>query len=1196
MMKYLKTTLKWSSSLLLVVLMATTAFFYLKTDHARDLILQTINQRIPGKLSCDAWRYSLIKGEIEFVNTALQAPPATFPQEVPTILTFEDLSARISWPDLLHGTLRVPSLILTAPDIHLVMDTEGRLNLLSALQQSPSQPVTEKPPQPSDRTVGLPSNIIIEDIQIQNGRFELTSVPAHLHLKAAGIHLQAGIDGSSQSGRVHVAIDRFSADGEGYQLHPAACEVEAVMQNDRLEPLEARLSTADSHLKLSGRLKHIFEQPEMTLEMNVDAGMAELQEILTLPGKWSGRLTANFNAEGPVTEPVARLKWRYTGGKLADYDMDRLQGNLVFQNQQLKVPSVEAMGENIRLEADGRLDLSSSEIKAHIALQTEDIQPLLQSLGITERSARLHTDTIVSGTLQHPEIETRVEAAHIAYGAYQLESVVLQAGLDASGQLKIPVFTLSQARSALALSATLQLFEPDTFQLRPSPTGQIHLEKSDLLLEDFHPSFKGEIWMEGDLRGDLRLPVGSLTINGKELDVGGQSIPGFELQTLADGNILKIPSLTVDLSPREQLIGRGRISRDGHYTIELESSPIHLSSIKALTLPKGTDANVQLQLSGNGTLSAPSLAGKISLTDTRINDHPLEDYTFHLDLQYPQLSLATREAIALSADYDLILQDFAASLSFDDTRLAPWLAIAGQSDLDGTLDGTLKAHGNSASPDAISVQAEMKALSLYRMRTDNTPRELIRTAPFTARFQQQTLRIPALDLTLLDTGKLHISGEGKLDGGPLAFQAQGRLPLKILDNLTEGIRNLKGNAILTAALDGSLDEPQIAGTLNLENIGLTVDPTGQHFGQINGRVRLSPRRILLEKITGQVDNGRFELAGTVQLDQFQPSSIDLSAKALSVPIDMPEMLTASFNSDLKFHGRPEKAQLEGSLTLLEGRYTKDVNLNLLQILQPPARRETSSRQKDIEAPFLKDTALDIRLGYRTPFQVDNNIALLDIAPDLHIGGTLNQPVISGRADVTSGTLKYQRKIFTIEKGVIDFINPYRIEPELDIVGQSQVRDWQIFLTLSGTPEALDFKLRSEPEESDEDILSLLLFGKTSHELIRGEGGAGRSAEQMLASFIAETYGEDIKRSMGIDIFEVDAGGNDSDAAEDAIQVTLGKELTRRMTVKYAVESTRSEMIQRAIAEYKLWEHFMLRSAQDTRGTFDASLVYRLEFR
>jgi hypothetical protein len=51
-----------------------------------------------------------------------------------------------------------------------------------------------------------------------------------------------------------------------------------------------------------------------------------------------------------------------------------------------------------------------------------------------------------------------------------------------------------------------------------------------------------------------------------------------------------------------------------------------------------------------------------------------------------------------------------------------------------------------------------------------------------------------------------------------------------------------------------------------------------------------------------------------------------------------------------------------------------------------------------------------------------------------------------------------------------------------------------------------------------------------------------------------------------------------------------------MTVKYAVESTRSEMIQRAIAEYKLWEHFMLQSSQDTKGAFDASLVYRLEFR
>lgn len=1195
MTKYVKATLKWSSGLLLLlVLMITTVFLYLETDHARKWILHIINDRIPGYLSYETCKCSFIKGNLELSNGVLKAPPSS--PEPSTIAAFESINIRLSWSDLLHGKIRIPSLIVTGPNIHLAINPEGRLNLLSALQQSPSQPIADNTPPPSAKTQGLPSSIIIEDIQIRDGILELTSAPAHLDIKISDIHLQAEIDGPRQSGRLDVSIDGFSVAGKGYQLHQAACELSAVLQNDRLEPIEACVTTADSSLKLSGSLQHIFEQPEIALTIDMDTAIAEIQEILALQGQWSGRLTTTLTAEGLASNPLARFQWRYSGGKLADYAMTHLQGNLSFQNQELKLQSVEAMGENIQLFANGRLDLSSSGIEAHVSLDTEDIHPLLHALGMVEISARLRTDTIVSGTLQHPEIETRLQAENITYGDYQVESAFLQAALNASGQLDIPSFTLSQDRSELALATHIQVFKKDSFQLNPSPTGWIRLEKSYLQLEDFSPSFKGKVWMEGNIQGNLLLPKGSLMISGKELNIGGQSIPKFELQTIADGKILEIPSLMIALSPDEQLISRGRIARDGHYTIELTSSPIALSSIDALSLSEGTSANVQLNLSGNGTLKAPALKGDILLKDGRINGHPLEKYTLHLDLQYPQLLVYAQEDIALKATYDLLLQDFAASLSFDNTHLAPWLAMVGHSNLGGTLDGTIKAHGNSATPKAIRVLADMNTFSIHRTETDSSFLELIHTAPFTARFRQQTIQIPALDLTLLKEGKLHISGEGKLDGGPLAFQAEGHLPLERLNALTQGVKELKGNILLAATIDGSIDNPRIEGDLNLKDMGMTVDATSQHFGKINGRLRLSNHHIILEKMAGQVNNGRFELAGTLQLDQFQPSSIDLSAKAFSVPIDMPEMLSASFNSNLRFHGRPEKAQLEGSLTLLEGRYTKDVKLNLLQILNPPAKRESSPQQKDIETPFLKHTALDIRLKYRNPFQVDNNIALLDIVPDLHVGGTLNQPVVSGRADVTSGTLKYQRKIFTIEKGVIDFINPYRIEPELDIIGKSQVRDWEIFLTLSGTPEALDFKLRSEPEESNEDILSLLLFGKTSRELIHGEGGTSRSAEQMLASFIAETYGEDIKNTMGIDIFEVDTGSNGSDAAEDAIQVTLGKELTRRMTVKYAVESTRSEMIQRAIAEYKLWEHFMLQSSQDTKGAFDASLVYRLEFR
>ncbi|MBW2637767.1 MAG: hypothetical protein JRC86_09650 [Deltaproteobacteria bacterium] len=51
-----------------------------------------------------------------------------------------------------------------------------------------------------------------------------------------------------------------------------------------------------------------------------------------------------------------------------------------------------------------------------------------------------------------------------------------------------------------------------------------------------------------------------------------------------------------------------------------------------------------------------------------------------------------------------------------------------------------------------------------------------------------------------------------------------------------------------------------------------------------------------------------------------------------------------------------------------------------------------------------------------------------------------------------------------------------------------------------------------------------------------------------------------------------------------------------MTVKYAAESKEGELIQSAIAEYKLLENFLARGFQDTRGIYGGELQFRLEFR
>jgi autotransporter translocation and assembly factor TamB len=114
------------------------------------------------------------------------------------------------------------------------------------------------------------------------------------------------------------------------------------------------------------------------------------------------------------------------------------------------------------------------------------------------------------------------------------------------------------------------------------------------------------------------------------------------------------------------------------------------------------------------------------------------------------------------------------------------------------------------------------------------------------------------------------------------------------------------------------------------------------------------------------------------------------------------------------------------------------------------------------------------VGYRSPFLVENNLAFLKVVPDLHLTGSLARPVIAGRAEVTEGELIYQRRNFEVTRGVVDFVDPYQLAAEVDLEGETQVRDWQITLAVSGSPDALRFTLSSDPPEEDNDILSLLL--------------------------------------------------------------------------------------------------------------------------
>jgi translocation and assembly module TamB len=63
-----------------------------------------------------------------------------------------------------------------------------------------------------------------------------------------------------------------------------------------------------------------------------------------------------------------------------------------------------------------------------------------------------------------------------------------------------------------------------------------------------------------------------------------------------------------------------------------------------------------------------------------------------------------------------------------------------------------------------------------------------------------------------------------------------------------------------------------------------------------------------------------------------------------------------------------------------------------------------------------------------------------------------------------------------------------------------------------------------------------------------------------------------------------------------VDVTVGKELSERLALKYGVETKDGITVQKATAEYRFIENLLIRSYQDTAGDYGGELVFRLEFR
>ncbi len=794
----------------------------------------------------------------------------------------------------------------------------------------------------------------------------------------------------------------------------------------------------------------------------------------------------------------------------------------------------------------------------------------------------------LTGTAAAPQASLTLTGNRLRLPVVHLGTLEAQLGFK-EGLLTIEKVGLHNGRSQIETKGHVRLFNVGDWHLLEDPPFELDIQTMPVHLEDFIDAVKGEIRLKAHLNGKPRTPKGEVAFKGRKLDFGVQKIHSVDFASHLNGSRLDIENLLVTIAPDEIIALKGWVDQNRTYDLTLSSTEITLDSIDALDLKDLSGGKLVINLSGRGSLKKPGLKGDVVLSGLSVKGEKLTDLRLDLALVHQQITVQGHSDFDLKGTYHLDTQNLDVSGQFYDTDLSPYFRILQQPNFGGRVSGLVTARGSLDKIADLRVNVDLSKLTVVSGST-----ELVSTRRARLLYEKKNLVISPMELTLLKEGRLKIHGRGRFEG-PVDFQIAGRIPVAVAKPWAKDVSQLKGSLELDARVTGALSRPALNASIKLKQVGLTLNALSQKIHKINGRIDITPQSVSLKHLDGYLDSGKINLQGRLGLDRFKPTTFDFELKAQALPLNVPETLDLTLNVELDLTGSLDKIVLAGKIVLLEGLYYKDVNLSLLPNAERPRLPPSPIAQKDPH-PMMKNLSLNVWVKRREPFRVDNNLAELEISPDLHIIGTAAELKVQGRAEVDSGTVSYGQRTFEVTRGIVDFVNPYKIEPNIDIKSEISIRKWRVYLGISGTPKNLKFELNSNPSESDGDILSLLLFGRTSTELGQGEGAGAASAGEMLGLLISPTIEQDLKKTTGLDILKAETVTDADGDQQDRVRVTLGKNLTKRLQVKYSTESKEGEQINKAVAEYKFLQNVIVSGYSDSEGTFGGALRYRLKFR
>ena len=332
-------------------------------------------------------------------------------------------------------------------------------------------------------------------------------------------------------------------------------------------------------------------------------------------------------------------------------------------------------------------------------------------------------------------------------------------------------------------------------------------------------------------------------------------------------------------------------------------------------------------------------------------------------------------------------------------------------------------------------------------------------------------------------------------GGTLDVRVEGKLPASAVRLAVPSVFDrLDGMVTLEARVTGKRDAPSIVGTGHLEGGTLSFIGYNQLFEGIRADAVISREKIVFEHFEGKSGGGYIDGWGEVPLKMDAGQRLYFSVDFLDVRYPYPDEFRPVVQGHAELLGPVDDLLVTGDIEVQSARYTKTLRLEKAlvdfgkRLFDVSARREKSDFRVRLDISAIADGTIRIR----------NNLADAIAKGEFRIVGDTSRVIVLGSFDVVEGTVEFSGNKYEVKRATVDFQDPRRNNPRLDVRAETKKGNVIVTVTVTGTLEKYEVDLFSDPPLGKNDIVALLSLGVTTQALAGQEGAVGSAAAASIA--------------------------------------------------------------------------------------------------